>query len=138
MPTAAPKKSPASNPGFLDQTIGKLVYAIIPLNIFLTLGRGAVSLQNQNRSSLVFYISVLVILILFWGIATVKLVARRRRKVLWRLIALTPPIAIVCIEPMTKSDSLAFLAAAFLVWILASLLLAFAPSDAPSTAVHSR
>ncbi len=127
-----------STPGFLDQTTGRLVYALIPLNILLMLGHGATAWGAHREGSLLLYVLAFILLAVFWGIATVKLIARRRRKVLWRLIALLPPMAIVIGEPILANQSVLFLLGAFIVWSLASMSLGFLPDAAPQPAVHGR
>jgi predicted permease len=129
---------PTTPPGFLDQTIGRLVYAIIPLNIFLTVGYGATSLEAHEQRSFWLCIVSLVFLVLFWGISTVRLIARRHRKNRWRLVALTPPTVILATQAFAGNEPVGFLAGEFLIWLLASLSLAFMP-DAPShPAVHGQ
>jgi hypothetical protein len=128
-----------TTPGFLDQTIGRLVYAIIPLNIFLTVGYGATSLETHAHRSFRLCIASLAVLVLFWGISTVRLIARRRRRNRWRLVALTPPTLILATQAFAGDQTITFLAGEFLVWLLASLSLAFMPDDAPSqSAVHGQ
>ena len=127
-----------ANPAFLDQAIGRLVYAIIPLNIFLTIGYGATTRETHNKGSLMLYLPALVALVVFWAIATVRLVARRRRKNRWRLIALTPPTIILVLQSYAVNESIPWVAAAFLLWLLASLSIAFMPLAGPTTAVDNR
>jgi hypothetical protein len=129
---------PTSTPAFLDQTIGRLVYAIIPLNIFLTIAHAATSWEAHESGSLWLCISALVLLVVFWGIATVRLVSRRRRKNRWRLIALTPPTVILVAQSYALNESIGFLATAFLVWLLASSSLAFLPDASPRPAVQGQ
>jgi hypothetical protein len=129
---------PTTTHGFLDQTIGRLVYAIIPLNIFLTIGYGATSWDTHRQLSISLCLLALVLLVLFWGIGTVRLVARRRRKALWRLVALAPPMAILIAHAIIGNESIAFLVWVFLVWLLASFSLAFVPAAASRLAVHDR
>jgi hypothetical protein len=130
--------SPTTPPGFLDQTIGRLVYAIIPLNIFLTVGYGATSLETHARRAYWLCISSLVVLVLFWGISTVRLIARRHRKNRWRLVALTPPTVILATQAFAGDQTIGFLAAEFLVWLLASLSVAFMPDTPHQPAVHGQ
>lgn len=127
-----------TSPGFLDQTIGRLVYAIIPLNIFLTLGYGATSWEAHERRALWFCIGSLILLALFWGISTVRLIARRQRKNRWRLVALTPPTLILATQAFAWNQTIGFLAGEFLVWLLASLSVAFMPDAHPQSAVHGQ
>ena len=125
-------------PEFLDQPIGKLVYAIIPLNIFLTIAHIAASWEAHNQSLLGLCIAALVVLVVFWGISTVRLIARRHRRNRWRLIALTPPTIVLVTHSYEVNASIGFVAATFLIWLLAASSLAFLPGAAPKTAVHSQ
>lgn len=130
--------SPIPTPAFLDQTIGRLVYAIIPLNIFLTIAYGATSWETHSRRSLWLCISSLVLLVLFWSVSTVRLIARRPRRNRWRLIAFTPPTVILVVQTYALNGSLVFLGASFLVWLLASLSIAFMPIEVARPAVQGR
>jgi hypothetical protein len=126
------------HPAFLDQTIGRLVYAIIPVNIFLTIAYGATSWETHSRRALWLCISSLVLLVVFWAISTVRLIALRPRKNRWRLIAFTPPTAILVAESYALDGSIAFLGMAFLVWLLASLSVAFMPIEIRGQAVENQ
>jgi hypothetical protein len=119
---------PNTSPAFLDQTIGRLVYALIPLNIFLTIAYAATSWETHSQRPLILCALALALLVVFWGIATVRLIARRNRKNRWRLIALTPPTVILVMQAYAVNESIVLLAGAFLVWLAASLSIAFLPT----------
>jgi hypothetical protein len=129
---------PTTTPGFLDQTIGRLVYAIIPLNIFLTIAHAAISLETHAHRAYWLCIVSLALLVLFWAIATVRLIARRRRRNRWRLVALTPPTMILATQAFVGNQTIGFLAGEYLVWLLASMSLAFMPDAPPRSTVHGQ